>query len=123
MAVAPWAAELSTLVGGWTGLMPFGFVVASGMQVSLTNICEYFVTFPDFDGRNTQLRVPHFILVFCKSELGKIPRMLRKTLLDDEVGDNSEQAKQARAEGLHVITAWICHRHEYSVLLDAAGCS
>lgn len=30
--------------------------------------------------------------------------MIRMTLLDDEVGDNSDEAKQARAEGLHVIT-------------------
>lgn len=46
---------------------------------------------------------PHFILVFCNTELGRLPNSLRATLLDDEVGDNSEKAKELRAKGLHVV--------------------
>lgn len=104
VTVAPWVAELPTLVGVWRDLMPFGFVVASLLQVLLTDVCEYSVTFSYFKGRNIQLRVPHFILVLYNSELGKTSQMLRMTVLDDEVGDNSEDAKQARTEGLRVIT-------------------
>ncbi|KAL1882911.1 hypothetical protein Daus18300_000549 [Diaporthe australafricana] len=106
MSVAPWAAEFSTLVSIWRGLMPFGFTVANGAQVSLADIYEYTVTFQDFRGKNLRLRVPHFILVFYNTELGKMPQSLRNTLLDDEVGDKSEQAKKARAEGLHVVATF-----------------
>lgn len=106
MSVAPWTAEFSTLVGIWTGLMPFGFAVANGSQVTLADVYEYSVTFPDFGGKDLRLRVPHFVLVFYNTELGKMPQSLRNTLLDDEVGDKSEQAQEARAAGLHVVATF-----------------
>lgn len=106
ITVAPWVAEFTTLLGIWRGLMPFGFVVANGAHVALTDVFEYSVTFPDFNGKMIQLRIPHFILVFHRTDLGKIPHMLRTMLLDEEVGDQSEWAKKARVEGLHVVTTF-----------------
>lgn len=106
ISVAPWVAEFTTLVGIWRGLVPFGFVVANGAQVTLSDVFEYSIKFLDFSGHNLRLRVPHFILVFHKTELGKMPQLLRKTLLDDEFGDTSEQANKARTEGLHVVSTF-----------------
>lgn len=106
ITVAPWVAEVTTLLGIWRGLMPFGFVVADGAQVTLADVCEYSVSFPDFSVGHVQLRIPHFILVFYNTDLGRMPRSLRAMLLDDEVGDNSEKAKELRAKGLHVVTTF-----------------
>lgn len=106
MTVAPWVTEFTTLVGIWRGLMPFGFVVAHGAHVTLADVCEYSITFPDFRGKRVRLRVPHFILVFYNMYLGIMPQSLRSTLLDDEVGDNSGQAKKARAEGPHIVSTF-----------------
>lgn len=106
ITVAPWVAEFTTLVGIWRGLVPFGFVVANGAQVTLADVFEYSVTFPDFNCPRDQLRIPHFVLIFYNTDLGKMPQSIRSTLLDDEVGDNSEKAKKARAEGLHVVTTF-----------------
>ncbi|KAI3391944.1 hypothetical protein diail_6590 [Diaporthe ilicicola] len=106
MSVAPWMAEFTTLLGIWRGLMPFGFAVASGAHVTPADVYEYSVTFPDFREEDARFRVPHFVLVFENTELGKTGQSLRKTLLDDEAGDNSERAKKARAEGLHVVATF-----------------
>lgn len=38
ITVAPWAAEFTTLVGIWRGLMPFGFVVAAGALVTVADV-------------------------------------------------------------------------------------
>lgn len=106
ITLSPWVAEFTTIVGVWRGLMPFGFVVANGALVTLADVFEYSVTFPDFNCERTQLRIPHFVLVFYNTDFGKMPRPLRSALLDDEVGDNSEQAKKVRAEGLHFVTTF-----------------
>lgn len=38
ITVTPWAAEFTTIVGVCRGLMPFGFVVADGAQVTLADV-------------------------------------------------------------------------------------
>lgn len=106
ISVAPWVTEFTTLVAIWRGLMPFGFVVPNGGQVTLNDVWEYSVTFRDFNVQRVQLCIPHFVLYFHNKELGKVPRSLRTTLLDDEVGDDSEQAKKVRAEGIHVVATF-----------------
>ena len=79
ITVAPWVAELTTLVGIWRGLMPFEFVVANGAQAVLADMCQYSVTFPDFNVERLQLRIPHFVLVFRNKDLGEMPQLPRAT--------------------------------------------
>jgi hypothetical protein len=64
MSTAPWAAELSTLLSIWSPLLPFGLTAPRGHLVAPADIAEYSVSFPHLKD-NSQLRLPHFVLVFC----------------------------------------------------------
>jgi len=66
MSTAPWAAELSTLLSIWSPLLPFGLTAPRAHLVAPADIAEYSVSFPHLRD-NTQLRLPHFVLVLWKS--------------------------------------------------------
>lgn len=108
ISVRPWRAEFTMLLSIWRGLLPFGFLPEKDGMVSLAEIDEYTISFPEFE--STQLRKPHFMLVFWDSSaLGdELPsgeeHELRKLLLDDEDGDPTGRAKKAR-DGTHLHVA------------------
>ncbi|GAB1317037.1 Tetratricopeptide [Madurella fahalii] len=98
MSTAPWAAELSTLLSIWSPLLPFGLTTPRGHLLAPTDIAEYSVSFPYFKD-NSQLRLPHFILVFWKSpeEGGAAApppgNLLHSILREDEMSDELAEPK------------------------------
>lgn len=106
ISVAPWKAEFTTLLAIWRKLVPFGFATGKDALVGLQELCEYSITFPDFNPEHPTLRVPHFILVFFDGKLGKTPASLRDVLRDEESGDVTAEARRIRAEGVHVVSTF-----------------
>lgn len=104
MSVAPWAAELTTLVAVWQAFLPFGLLTKTPLP-ALDGVAKYTISLPEFRARD--LHVPHFMLVFWnQNSFGEPPRNLRPILLDDETGDPSGRAKRIRAEGVHTLTTF-----------------
>ncbi|KAK4444817.1 hypothetical protein QBC34DRAFT_442177 [Podospora aff. communis PSN243] len=93
MSTAPWAAELSALVSIWSPLLPFGLTSPPGHLLAPNEIAEFSISFQDVHFKDTsQLRVPHFILVFWKSsaEGPAAPppgNVLHSVLREDEMSD------------------------------------
>jgi len=100
MSTAPWAAELSTLLSIWSPLLPFGLTAPRGHLLAPADIAEYSVSFPNFTD-TSQLRLPHFILVFWKSkspEEGATEppppgNLLHSILREDDISDRYELAE------------------------------
>ncbi|KAI1498753.1 hypothetical protein F5X99DRAFT_431519 [Biscogniauxia marginata] len=104
MSIRPWAAELSTLGSIWQPLLPFGLLFRKGLLPPLDTIKKYGITFPPY--WDDWLSRPHFMLVFWDSKLGSPPEILRKTLIDDELGDHRDKSKTIRESGIHVLTTF-----------------
>jgi hypothetical protein len=106
MTIAPWRAEFTTLLCIWSPLLPFGFIAPPGAVTLPNGIAEYSVSFPKF--LDEQMRIPHFVLLFWDSKAGEIPgmRRMRRFLLDDEMGDTSEWARDTKRRGVHVFSAF-----------------
>ncbi|KAI1381366.1 hypothetical protein F4677DRAFT_440580 [Hypoxylon crocopeplum] len=108
ISVEPWAAEFTTLVTLWRGLLPFAAVVPSKILPSLEIINEYSVRIP-FSPAGV-LNVPHFMLVFWNhGKYGSPPENLRPLLLDDEKGHRERAARKIRSDGIKVLSTikWV----------------
>ncbi|KAK1759904.1 hypothetical protein QBC47DRAFT_420741 [Echria macrotheca] len=106
MSTAPWAAELSTLVSIWSPLLKFGLTVPRGLLVAPNEIAEYSVSFLHLRD-NSQLRLPHFVLVFWKapkggaapppgSHLSMPPIFIRRQGLSQRPSKDSDRNKQCQ---------------------------
>ncbi|CAD0111640.1 unnamed protein product [Aureobasidium uvarum] len=102
--IKPWIAELSTLVSIWKDLLPFGLLFSNSLIPSLDSVRNYSIKFPEPAGDS--LDILTFTLVFWDHEQGSLPVKLRNTLLDDEHGNRSGQAKRIRESGIHVLTTF-----------------
>lgn len=74
ISVQPWAAEFTTLLSIWRRLLPFGVDSLGGTLVPLRTIHQYTVIFPPFPAKHE--RVPHFILLFLITEVGRTAKPL-----------------------------------------------
>ncbi|KAK3328948.1 hypothetical protein B0H66DRAFT_585518 [Apodospora peruviana] len=102
--VAPWRAELTTLVSIWSRLLPFGLVLPQqeGL-VSPSDIAKLTVRFSSV--RDQRLRMPHFVLLFWDSTDEDQPSSsMRRLLRDDEQGDKTSALGKKKREGVHVFT-------------------
>lgn len=125
VCIAPWRAELTTLVGIWRRLLPFGAMATAAAAAAagggtaaedgrrstpapLGQIRRYSIKLeglpPPIGQRSCQ-----FTLVFwdaASNGAATPPRDLRRLLLDDEEagGDVSEAARKIREHGVHVVT-------------------
>lgn len=106
MTIAPWKAEFTTLLSIWSRLLPFGFIAPPGAVTQPRHIAEYSVCFPNFT--EDELRIPDFVLLFWDPKVGEIPGTgrMRRILLDDEMGETSEAAKNAKRRGVHVFSTF-----------------
>ena len=107
ISVAPWRAELTTLLSVWYHILPFGILTPKGALLPLTSISQYQTSFPEFDDLNRN--VPHFMILFWNLDVAGTaapPRSIRRLLLDDELGDTSSSAQKIREEGVHCLTTF-----------------
>ena len=103
ISVKPWTAEFTTVLGVWRPLLPFGVTTAA--TPSAEGVVRCSLAFPILEG--TSFRCPHFMIVFWNLKGGtKHPRYLRNVLLDDELGDNSQLARDARESRVHIVTVF-----------------
>ncbi|KAI0019836.1 hypothetical protein F4780DRAFT_792580, partial [Xylariomycetidae sp. FL0641] len=104
MSVQPWAAEFTTLITMWRGVLPCkGLFIPNKILPSPETISEYTIDFPPFQGQD--LNVPHFALVFWNQrKYDEPPTKLRPLLQDDEKGDTTTGSQALRADGIRVLT-------------------
>lgn len=108
MIIAPWRAEFTTILSIWSRLLPFGFIAPPGAVVPPAEIAEFSVTFPVFEDKETQLRVPHFVLLFWNAADGDAPPYdgsISHILRDDETGDRSALTRELKSEAMNIFTA------------------
>ncbi|KAL8376860.1 hypothetical protein RB595_007812 [Gaeumannomyces hyphopodioides] len=124
LCVAPWRAELTTLVGLWRRLLPFGIITAAGGKEGTTPedhrrstpaapelIRRYSVKLEGLPPPHG-LRAWQFALVFwdaaSNGAAAPPPHDLRRLLLDDDDeewgGDASAAARGIREGGVHIVT-------------------
>ncbi|CAJ2513033.1 Uu.00g011520.m01.CDS01 [Anthostomella pinea] len=104
LSIKPWVAALSTLGTIWQDLLPFGLLFPSALLRQRSTVSEYQISFPPHHDK--ALGRPHFMLFFWDTSSRLPPRKIRKTLLDDELGDRSEKVKGIRESGVHVLTTF-----------------
>lgn len=105
-STAPFVAEMTTLGGIWNPFLPFGII--SRAIVPADMICKYRVKFdeiPKPPSRETIVNAN--ILVFFDTKLFmSASRKLRQFLVDDETSNQSAAAKEARTNGIQILTTW-----------------
>ncbi|KAI5369831.1 hypothetical protein Slin15195_G007090 [Septoria linicola] len=103
-STAPFVAELTSLLGLWQIVLPFGLI--SQHVPPAQNVHQYSMRFTDF--ADIIAEPPAFVVVLFKVTL--MPREaeqgLRPILLSDEHRKKTKKAATARAEGIHIISTW-----------------